>query len=414
MKGAATDNRKLPSLRQVRAFLAAAEYKSINRAAQAVHLSQPALSDSLQKLEQTIGFSLLVRTNSGAFLTDDGDIFVLRARRFAERLEQLLDPNMDRHNPDVGLSSRIWQITLPQIRALITIAETGSFSLAAERLELSESSLGRSARDIESVLERTLFVRNQRGVTVTRDGTDAARHLRLALREIEYGIDEMAQHRGHMRGQLRIGTLPLVRTRILPRVINMLTERYADISVQIFDGTYSAMLSDLRSGTIDFLLGALRDPALSKDIVQHPIVTDHFAIVARKGHPILSREKITREDLVKYPWIVARHGTPLRKTIDALFPETDIRPRTSIETGSLVAIRGMLVESDQLTLLSRHQILFEEAAGLLAVVPFAIDQPGRVIGIAVRRDWNPTPLQQQFLSFFETAAHSSQDNADLT
>jgi LysR family transcriptional regulator, regulator for genes of the gallate degradation pathway len=97
-----------------------------------------------------------------------------------------------------------------------------------------------------------------------------------------------------------------------------------------------------------------------------------------------------------------------------LFPETDIRPRTSIETGSLVAIRGMLVESDQLTLLSRHQILFEEAAGLLAVVPFAIDQPGRVIGIAVRRDWNPTPLQQQFLSFFETAAHSSQDNADLT
>lgn len=98
--------------------------------------------------------------------------------------------------------------------------------------------------------------------------------------------------------------------------------------------------------------------------------------------------------------MVARQGTPSRETFDAvagIFPPG--RPaRQSVETGSLNVIRGVLLKSDHLALLSTHQIRYDLEAGFLAVVDCALPPSRRPVGLTRRRHWLPTRLQSEFLA----------------
>lgn len=384
----------LPSLRQLRAFSAIAAHRSMRRAARAIHLSQPAVSHAMHRLEVDMGGPLLVRTATGAYLTGEGDILLRRVERFKQRLLSAAE----------GDDNAAWRLTLPQIRSLVTIAQTGSFAEAARRLGISEPSLHRAARDIEAILHRTLYHRTPEGVAVTKQGARAARELNLALRELDNALEEISLYRGKAQSRLLIGALPLVRTLLLPRAVNAITERYAGTTVVISDGAYDPLLSALRGGDIDILFGALRNPAPADDVVEQMMFMDRFAIVARANHPLARKSRIAPGDLARYDWIIARNKTPIRAAFSAFFAEHGIAPHASVETSSLVTIRGMLMESDKITLLSRHQILFEESAGLLTVLPVEIPNGERPIGMTVRRDWLPTDLQADFIKLIRNLA----------
>lgn len=376
-----------PSLRQLHAFRATVMHNSIRRAANAIHLSQPAVSHALRKLEANIGSPLLTRTPQGAYATPEGDILLRRVMRFSQRLANAAD----------GDEKAAWRLSLSQIRALQAIADGRSFAAAARRLGIAEPSLHRAAREIELVLGRTLYHRTPEGMAVTKSGARTARELNLAMREIDNALEEIARHRGDTQSRLRIGSLPLVHTRLLPRAVNAITERFPGTSVAISDGAYDPLLFDLRQGKIDFLIGALRNPAPAPDVVEEMLFVDRFAVVARAGHPLMGQRHVSPRDLARYDWITAHEKTPIRARFDAIYAELGINPRAIVETSSLVAIRAMLAESDKLTLLSQRQIIFEQAAGLLDIVPVTIPDAERPIGLTVRKDWLPTPLQTEFI-----------------
>ena len=77
-------------------------------------------------------------------------------------------------------------------------------------------------------------------------------------------------------------------------------------------------------------------------------------------------------------------------------------PRLRIECGSVLVVRGLMLEDDWLTLMSRDQFLFERRAGLLGEVAGAGLSLRRQIGLTVRDDWRPTQLQTAFTDTFRT------------
>ena len=83
-----------------------------------------------------------------------------------------------------------------------------------------------------------------------------------------------------------------------------------------------------------------------------------------------------------------------------------------IDCSSLSILRALLVQSDRLALISRRQIMFEEQLGLLTALPMTLPETSRDIGVTIRRDWQPTPLQAAFLSILGEVASS--DTADVS
>jgi DNA-binding transcriptional LysR family regulator len=152
---------------------------------------------------------------------------------------------------------------------------------------------------------------------------------------------------------------------------------------------------------VDLLVGALRAPNPSPEVVQQPLYDDRLAVIARAGHPLAGRPLQTR-DLADYPWIMARRGTPLRAIWEQTFEEAGLAPPSvSIECGSVLAIHGLLMAGDWLTLLSPAQVNRENG---LAALDIAVAGGARTIGTTVRAGWRPSALQARFLEHLSERA----------
>lgn len=381
------------NLRHLRAVAAIAAQHSMSAAARAVNLSQPALTQGLAKLERQLGAELFHRHAGGMSATAEGERL---ARRAAAALSHLAAAaRAIGRGGGRGFTRPDLLMTSAQTRAFVALADSGSFVGAATATGLSQPALHRAVRDLEQVSGAALVERRGRGVAVTPAGRRLARGIRLAYAEIAAGIAETRADRGTRTGRLVVGAMPLCRALLLPAALAELMREAPDAAIDVVEGSRRELVEPLRDGLIDLMIGALRD-AIATDLTQHPLFTDRLVIVARAGHPLAGSGAVSRDDLARFPWVIGRVGTPLRGLWERLFEGSPL-PVAPIECGSVMVIRGILRDSDLLTLLSPDQVAMEVESGMLAAIDVPADLPSRVIGVTTRAGWHPTPLQARFL-----------------
>jgi DNA-binding transcriptional LysR family regulator len=392
-----------PNLRHLRAFSLAVQERNISRAAEAARITQSAVSQAVAKLEAHYGCRLLERSAAGVYPTALGGVAVERIDRALARLaaasqraatHQTRGPRGGRR-PGAAEPDRM--ITLSQLTAFLATAQAGGFKAGARQLGLSQPSVHRAVRQLQDVLGVELLEQTSLGLAPTRGGADFAASVALILKEIELVADDLDEARGHHRGRVAIGSLALGRSELVPRAVARAVKAFPDASFLIQDGSYDQLLRDLRAGELDLIVTAGR-PLSSDDVVAVPLFEDVLAVVARAGHPLVRDGVAALEDLGRYPWILPRYGTPTRRRCDALLEQIGgPRPIGLIETGALVSVRALLLDSDRLTLLSRRQIAVDVDSGLLATIDVPVPSPRRTIVATLRRDWKPTQVQAALL-----------------
>jgi len=396
--------RPIPNLRHLRAFREVAHTRNISQASERVHLSQPAITQAIAKLESTLQTPLFERRKEGMFTTESGAIVLARVERALGFLERGARDavRLGQRKGGRGFERFDQLLTSAQLRALIAVSKAENFSLAARRVGISQPSLHRAARDLERLSGITLFEKVSQGIHLTASADALVQYVKLALAELEQGFVEIEELKGTDAARIVVGTLPLARTFVLPRAINTLAGSRPDVQISVIDGPYDDLLHGLRHGEIDLLIGALRDPVPIDDVVQEALFSDQLAVTARAGHPLASRRKLTARQLATHPWVVPRHGTPTREHFERMFPDGDAELNL-IETSSLILVRGLLLESDRLAAISAHQIRHERQEGLLVTLPVDMRGSNRPIGLTLRRDWQPTRSQQLFLDAIRAA-----------
>ncbi|HEY2135601.1 MAG TPA: LysR family transcriptional regulator [Xanthobacteraceae bacterium] len=404
------DHRHFISLRQLRAFDAVARHESVSAAAKELHVSQPAVTQAIANLERQLSVALLERRRTGSYVTGLGAVLLPRVRRLLAHIQEALcDPLVGASFADrETVGSLEIKITGTHIRSLIAVADGGSFERAARRLEISQPSLHRSARDLERVLRRTLYRRTARGVSPTLQAIELARRLKVALREIQYGIDEIQAAQGIFTSRITIGNIAHSDAHLLSAALNKLLALYPNAIVQVLGGRYEALLEDLRGGDLDFLFGVLRRPDWATDVDEELLFSNPYAVVVRREHPLAQRRKVTPRDLAAYDWILPARGAPRREAFEGIFAGSDFAPKVSIETTSAAIYRTILATSDRITLLSRLEAQFDNNAGRLTTLPFDSAALSRQEGVATRVGWEPTRIHREFLELLRRQAQDFQ------
>jgi DNA-binding transcriptional LysR family regulator len=391
------------NLRHLQCFREVARLGSLGAAGRALHLSQPAVTQAIAGLETQFGAELLTRHARGVSPTPAGAICLDRIDRALSQLHDALQETRTQDGQRVDLMRLVRS---RQLGALSAVVELGNFKAAARARRTSQSSVHRSARELEKVLGLALFERTSFGLTPTRDAQRLALRIRLAFGELSQAQAEVQSMQGGGSGRTVIAALPLARSYLVPAALLEFSQEYPDHGVEIIDGTYANLLASLRNGESDILIGALRDPVPGPDIVQEHLFDDPLAIIARAHHPLAGRRP-TVAALRKYRWIAPRKGSPLRAQFDALLTGGTQRPAASLECNSLAAARAFLLESDRLMLLSAHQIHYEIAAGLLVALPHPSGKVLRPIGFTLRKNWRPTRQQERLLEVLRRVARAA-------
>jgi len=366
------------NLRHLRGVVKIAELGRMSAAAQAVNLTQPAMTQALARIEAMLEAPLFDRRQDGMVPTEAG---LLLLPRFRAALEYVASPH----------------VTMSRMRAMLALADTGSYTGAAVLTGLSLPSLHRAVSDLSLSLRRKLVDRRGRIVVMTEAGAALARSFRLARVEIEAGLAELDALKGYETRRIVVAAMPLSRAKVIPAAVARFLRRRPLVQISIIEGSRAELLEPLRNGAVDLIVGALRDPLIEPDLVQEPLFRDRPAVIARKGHP-LEGATPTLERLAEHRWVIAAPGAPLRESWRGMFEDAGLAvPHVPIESGSVMAIRQLLIESDLLTMLSPDQVAVELEAGWLIALGNAPLAQERTVGVTSRASWRPTTIQAEFL-----------------
>lgn len=397
-----SDSALLPHLRSLRVLLAVVKHGSTVAAAQAIHLSQPAITRSIHRLEQACGQLLFIRTTRGMRPMPQGQQLAQRTGTLLERLEtgareaMSFDTNL-RTRPQTAQRFAS-AITASQMRALIAVATWGSESQAAIQLGISQPAIYAALQELEQLLEIGLFYKLPSGTRLTPPGEALLLRVKQAVAELRSMAGDIAAWQGQTRGHITLGVLPLSTPIFLPQALQMLMSRYPDIQVKIIDGAYEDLRRLLLSADIDTIVGALRLESSTAEMQQHALFDDDLVIIAPRDHPCFQCQELQLVDLLRWSWVAPLPHTPADRIWRSIFSANNLPiPSDRLSAGSPIMTQALVLQSGLLALASRSEVQKNSHAGALCIVPVELSGTTRKIGITTRATTMLPPDLQAFL-----------------
>ncbi len=386
-------NALLPAitLRQLQIFTTTVATGSAGGAARVLRLSQPAVTHALAKLETYFTQPLLNRGQGGMVPTEAGWILHRRAMRMRLQLDASLV--QARGTSEARYADAI---TSTQAACHTAVAEHGTFSLAARALGISLPALQRTARGFEQLVAVPLYHRMPRHIGVTAAGEQLAQALRVAMTELSQARDEIDAAMGLSGGRIAMGCLPLMPKPLLAQMFSTALAQNPNLTLTLEENSYDQLIRDLRHGRLDLIMGALRLEGAA-DIEETALFDDPYVVVARMGHPLAGRNRLSLAALQRCGWVVAPLGTPRRVTLEKLFSKNGRSPRVVLETNSVNMTLASLRGNDFLTITSRSLALGADSDAPLSILDIRASTAARTIGYTARQGWLPTTAQAKFL-----------------
>ncbi|SAL34804.1 LysR family transcriptional regulator [Caballeronia humi] len=395
------DNPELLNLAYLRAFRLVGQTGSATRAAAALFRAQSAVTRSLQELETAVGEPLFERRPSGMLPTPAGRAVLQRCERIFAELEELAKwcaARQSRRRSVTDNALPAYLLNTRRLQLFSTLARHRHMPSAAQTLGISQPAVSSAIRIMESGAGMQLFYRSPRGLLLTSEGETVVLHVRRALNELRHIPDDIAALHGSIQGYVTVGALPLGRTRILPEAIARVAAKYPGVRVVTDESAYDLLVAGLRSGDIDFVLGALRANDAASGLANERLMSEDLVVLARRDHPLVGTSGLSLKQLLSAQWILPRNHAPARGIFEALFRRARLKPpMPTVETADLAVIRGVLMQTDMLAALSAQQLFYECESGQLAVLDIEMQNTQREIGLIVRAGGTPSPAARALI-----------------
>jgi DNA-binding transcriptional LysR family regulator len=261
------------------------------------------------------------------------------------------------------------------LSAFLQVAETGSFSRAAQRLHLTQPAVSKRIAQLEDELAAPLFDRIGRNITLTEAGLALMPHARAIQLELQAAEQSVRDLAGEVGGQLRLATSHHIGLHRLRPVLALFSERYRNVHIDI-DFMDSEQAYDLTlRGEIELAVVTLA-PSPVAHIVAQEIWPDPLAFMAQADHALAQSGALTLAQLSEVPAILPGMNTYTGQIVKALFDKHELPLQISIATNYLETIRMMASVGLGWTVLP-HSML-DESLALLEVGGTDI---GRSLGV---------------------------------
>jgi DNA-binding transcriptional LysR family regulator len=281
----------------------------------------------------------------------------------------------------------------------LAVAEEQNFGRAAKRLGMSQPPLSEQIQVLEQALKVTLFERSRRGAKLTPVGAailPAVRKFAEQLERLELAVEEAVAGQS---GMLTIGAISTAMFDVLPGLIDLLKQRYPQLTVSVREIDSVEAVPALEAGDIDLAFARL-DGDLGPAIQSLPLREDRLMVALPSDHPLASRTRISLASLASEPLVMfSRKVSPVYfDNLIATCRASGFSPRVLHEVRSVAS---------QIAFVSCGQGIALVPAALKKLAPDnvvlrALTQKLNVVTTAVA--WNsqrPNPLVTELVAQFQ-------------
>jgi len=293
---------------------------------------------------------------------------------------------------------------LRQVRSLVAVAETESFTKAAERLHVTQSAVSHSVRALEAQLDCKLLERSGKRVALSQHGMILVRRFKAALGELEKASDELGVLKRWGQGRLRIGATHSLCSHLLPEVLREFKELYPRCEIHIESGDTSELLDILEQVEIDLVLGiGGRCPGWAR---YQKIFEDEMMFIVAPEHPWAGMDEVPLEEVEKESFLVYARASETYRLLKASFEKSGAKLRPGLSLGAMGAIREMAKVGIGVGIVAPWTTRKEIASGELIALPLGDRQSGREWGVFCHETRHLSMVEEDFLRISRNATKS--------
>lgn len=293
---------------------------------------------------------------------------------------------------------------LRQVRSLVAVAETESFTKAAERLHVTQSAVSHSIRALETQLDCKLLERSGKRVALSQHGMILVRRFKAALGELEKAGDELGVLKRWGQGRIRIGATHSLCSHLLPEVLREFKELYPRCEIHIESGDTSELIDILEQVEIDLVLGiGGRCPGWAR---YDKIFEDEMMFIVSPDHPWAELGEVPLEEVEKESFLVYARASETYRLLKASFEKSGAKLRPGLSLGAMGAIREMAKVGIGVGIVAPWTARKEIESGELVALPLGERQLGREWGVFCHETRQFSMVEEDFLRISRNATKS--------
>lgn len=283
---------------------------------------------------------------------------------------------------------------LGHLATLVTVAEAGSISEAAKRLDYTAPAVSQQLAKLERYVGTDLLVRHHRGVSLTPSGEIIVDHARTIFNELSYTQEALSQVTESLAGHLRIGTFASGGIHLLPPVLSSFWQAHPNVKLRMQEYEPPAGIVALDEGEADLVLSHSYEygpkPSTPKRITTETLLVEELVLVTVAGHALShSASRPSWRDLTGRQLITGARGFANREALESLFrSEGYPAPNVAFETGNYMTACSLASAGAGIALVPR--MMADAALPKHTFDVCTLQRPGlhRTITMAYRNDSN--------------------------
>lgn len=288
--------------------------------------------------------------------------------------------------PPIPTPSPAVRLKTRQMVLLLALDNSRNIHQAAIQTAMSQPAASKMLKDIEILLGVPLFDRLARGIQPTLYGQTLIRHVRMAVATLAEGQASIAALQAGLSGLVNIGTIVTPSMTLVPQAIIRTKQQAPDLGIGVEVDTSDALVERLRHGQLDFLIARIAAQDDSADLLYQDLSEETACIVARPGHPMLTRSNLDLPELSQASWILSARGSILRHRVDMMFRQQNLpAPRNVVETTAMTLTLSLLQQTDFVHVMPTEIARYYVQSGELAILPIALPIRMDNFGIITQR-----------------------------
>ena len=280
---------------------------------------------------------------------------------------------------------------LRHLRYFVALAEHLSFTRAAQRVHVTQSTLSHQIKQLEDEVGQPLFDRIGKRVVLTEAGENFLGYASKALREVDDGLSHLMRTRDELSGEVRIGATGTFNISFVPECLATFLQRNPTVKVTVEELAADAIAQRLADATLD--VGIAYQPADPTDLWFEPLYTEEMVLVVSSAHPFAQRRRVRMVELHRQPLVLLGQAFATRTLLDACFRESGAEPVVMAEMNTIAPMMGVVARTQLATIVSRHAVTPRED---LRIVPLESPTPVRTPGMLWKRDAKQPPAVRSF------------------
>lgn len=260
-------------------------------------------------------------------------------------------------------------ISIEQMRAFKAVADTGSFSQAAELTFRTQSAVSSQIKNLEKSLGEILFARSTRSLSLTTAGDIFLGYAEKILNLLKQSVEEIDDLKNEISGTLIISTSDTSASYRLPPLVKRFQERYPEVELVIRNGTSIQTLKAIEATEAD--LGIATSKASSKNLTILPLFQKSDCLICHPSHPLAKRRSVLLKDLEQYPIMLLDNGSSTRREIDLACEKARVKLNVRMELSSIEVAKNLVQVNSGISIVPEVSIAEELRQGKLVKLPIS-------------------------------------------